>query len=348
MAGGSSRTPAGREQTSVALAEELLDKLFTGLNGLVAGDRASSVFPDGVGSIDMEIGVNGDTDAGLRVVLRISSPSSTPATHLLQATRAAETGETQVQFNKEGHHVIAMIAMLDMKANSPGTWDKVQKILNDGDRTLKEAATFPDDIRSQQPKTKPFHFIDIPFEDNGPVNPPLPDPPHVLSKLKEFSDSLKAGGGSAQEKVDALSWLIHLFGDVHQPLHCIEHSSELHPGGDRGGNSFQLRGKFKNLHSLWDSSVDVSSPKDEDEIANDVVLEHPRASLAEDLQVTDTERWARSSFALARTFAYSLQENPSNPPKPPSGYIDKMEEIGRRQAALAGYRLADRLKAILG
>ena len=41
-------------------------------------------------------------------------------------------------------------------------------------------ATFPDDIRAQQPQTKPFHFIDIPLEEGGAVNPPLPASPHVL------------------------------------------------------------------------------------------------------------------------------------------------------------------------
>jgi len=61
------------------------------------------------------------------------------------------------------------------------------------------------------------------------------------------------------------------------------------------------------------------------------------------------EKWARASFALAKTVAYApLHENPSNPPMPTAAYLKNAEKTGRRQAALAGYRLANRLKDILG
>ena len=60
--------------------------------------------------------------------------------------------------------------------------------------------------------------------------------------------------------------------------------------------------------------------------------------------MTDTEKWARSSFALAKVSAYGpLTENASKPPKPTKAYLIKMEGIGQKQAALAGYRLADRM-----
>src|SRR6185369_12243891 len=73
--------------------------------------------------------------------------------------------QANLLFNAEGHHVIAEIMRLDLQANAPNILTKVDKILSDGDRGLFEAATFPDDIRGQQPQTKPFHFIDIPFTD---------------------------------------------------------------------------------------------------------------------------------------------------------------------------------------
>jgi hypothetical protein len=179
------------------------------------------------------------------------------------------------------------------------------------------------------------------------VNPALPDPPHVISKIADNTKFLTNGGGTAQEKVDALSWVIHLIGDIHQPLHCIDHISELHPGGDRGGNSFQLRGKARNLHSLWDSSVDFSNA-DEEELAPSIMQEHTRAVLAPDLAVADVEAWARKSFELAKKFAYNLVEDSANPPTPTAAYLATANKIGRRQAALAGYRLSDRLKEIFG
>src|SRR5262249_40264871 len=110
---------------------------------------------------------------------------------------------------------------------------------------------------------------------------------------------------------------------------------------------FVIRGPKKNLHSLWDSCVNVLQGKDEATLAAEILREHPRTGLSSDLQITDPEAWARASFKLARDQAYSLEENPKNPPRPSTAYKQNMEKIGRRQAALAAYRLADRLRVIL-
>jgi len=256
-------------------------------------------------------------------------------------------GDVEATFNADGHRVIALIAQQDLTQRLPQTWPEIQKVLDDGNRDLLAAATFPDDIRLKQPQTKPFHFIDIPFKDGGPANPPLPPAPHALSRIADATTRLKKGG-TAQQQVDELSWLIHLMGDIHQPLHCIDHVSDLHPDGDRGGNSFALQGTARNLHSLWDSSVSFTH-QDETTLASSIIQEHSRQSLAADLQVTDTQMWARNSYSLAKQFAYGpLHENPANHPKPSPSYLKQAEKIGRKQAALAGYRLADRLDAIFG
>src|SRR5262249_21073784 len=234
-------------------------------------------------------------------------------------------GDVEVTFNAEGHHIIALIMEQDLTHQFPQTMKKVNKILKNGGRTLLAAATFPDDIRATHPETKQFHFVDMPFQAGGPVNPPLPHTPHVISKIADFSVALKQVNATAQQRVDALSWLIHLFGDIHQPLHCIERISELHPGGDRGGNSFQLKGQAHNLHSLWDSSVSFTN-NESPQLALDIMSEHSRPDLAADLAHTEVESWARASFALARKFAYGpLQENPANPPTPSAAYLKKAE-----------------------
>jgi hypothetical protein len=296
-------------------------------------------------SIDLDISVGDSPGRSCRVALKVTGGvAGAPAVASLAPI--ADLGAVP-EFNAEGHHVIALVMQKDLAANSPATLAKVNQMLGAVDRDLLEAATFPDDIRNKQPQTKPFHFIDIPFENDGPVNPDLPEAPHVLSKMKEFSESLQANKGNAQSKADALSWLIHLFGDVHQPLHCIDHMSPLHPEGDRGGNLFKIKSAKRNLHSLWDSSVNVTQSLDEDEIADEIIQAHPRSSLQQALSVTDPEKWARASFKLAKTHVYTLDEDPENPPQPSMAYKKNMEKIGQKQAALAGYRLAERLQAIL-
>jgi hypothetical protein len=314
----------------------------TGLNGTVAGAR---LFPGGLGTVDLTVRPSADGRGGFEIVLRLTSDTGAQRGDLVAALQVDD--DVGVSFNAEGHHVVAMMAMADLEARSPATATKVKQLLADVNRELTEAATFPDDIRNSHPETKPFHFVDIPFEDGGPVKPPLPSEPHVISKLLEFRQFLRAGGGTAQEKADALSWVIHLTGDVHQPLHCIEHITEDHPAGDRGGNSFKLRGKAKNLHSLWDSSIDFSA-MDEDALVESIMKEHTRASLAHDLAASDVEAWARASFKLAKKYAYSIEENPANPPKPSATYLQQANKTGRRQAALAAYRLADQLEKAFG
>ena len=339
-------TPAELMTTNMKVvdAQELLDTAFSKLKELGAGEESLHIFPNGIGSIDLQISSSNDPNEAFNLSLRISTaaPAAVP-----QAAPVPDEDETRISFNTEGHHVIAIMAFSDLQNRRPGVAEKVQRILDRGDRLLTEAATFPDDIRNAQPETKPFHFIDIPFRDGGTVNPPLPGAPNVLAKLQEFTEFFQNGGGDDQQNVDALSWLIHMFGDVHQPLHCIEHISSLHPGGDRGGNSFRLKGSAKNLHSAWDSSVNVFQAVGEEDLAAQIAQLHTRDSLAVDLQITDTEQWARASFKLAKRHAYSIAEDPANPPKLSTAYLKNMEKIGKRQAALAAYRLADRLEAIL-
>ena len=321
----------------VTTAQGLLEAVLDKLKEVGAGDEPSRMFPNGIGSVDVQVGVGDGQRQSVSVSLKLGGPAA-----------AAADEEAEVRFNSEGHHVIALIAMQDLQQRSPQAFQAVQQILDDGDRTVIEAAEFPDTIRNQQPETKPFHYVDIPLMQDGPLNPPLPDPPHVLTKIADFTQLLTDGGGDAEEKVNNLSWLFHLFGDVHQPLHCVERFNEFHRRGDSGGNGFKLRGRKNNLHSLWDSSVNVSRAVVEEELRDEIMQEHTRASLATDLQVTDPVRWARASFKLAKRHAYTLIEDPANPPRPPADYLQKMERVGRRQAALGGYRLSDRLAEIFG
>lgn len=324
---------------SVTAAQELLDKTLSKLKDLGDSDQ-STLFPNGVQSVDLEVGFGTQENPEFHLALKIIGAGSS-------ADRDEE--QTQIRFNAEGHHIIALIAMKDLETNSPEVFNKVQQILTDGDRTIFEAAKFADDIRNSQPQTKPFHFVDISLREGGPLEPPLPPEPHVLSKIVDFTNLLREHGNDAEENVNNLSWLIHLFGDVHQPMHCIERTNQFNPNGDRGGNGFRLKGRPNNLHSLWDSSVSIFSDTDPDDTAVNIMQEHTRESLANDLQETEPESWARNGFRLARRFAYSpLVEDPDNPPRPSTNYLRTMSQTGRRQAALGGYRLADRLKEIFG
>jgi hypothetical protein len=121
----------------------------------------------------------------------------------------------------------------------------------------------------------------------------------------------------------------------------------LHPGGDRGGNSFLLKGKAKNLHSAWDSSVNVFEDKVEQELALEIMQEHSRASLATDMQVTDTEKMGAGQFYTCKEKRLFYYGGSAEPAEAVNDLPEDDGKIGHRQAALAGYRLADRLEELL-
>src|SRR3954471_13871293 len=134
---------------------------------------------------------------------------------------------------------------------------------------FQQAATWPDIIRKQKELDRPnWHYIDIPFFLNPsdrqafagrlPVNIATEFPTqvpsekyNVLQALAYCEATLKGNAGPANKAV-AYCWLLHLVGDLHQPLHCTALFSVDHfPKGDKGGNEIPLR-RGKNLHSLWD------------------------------------------------------------------------------------------------
>jgi S1/P1 Nuclease len=336
---------ATEEMTNMSV-HHLVEGAFTKIRELGEGKEASWLFPNGITSLVLDVESTRD-DATQRIQLKLEVAPLPNGNGTMAGADADDEILAGVSFNAEGHHVIAMIAMADLQTRFPGTATRVQALLDSGSRSLLDAAVFPDTIRTTHPETKPFHFVDIPLRADGPLSPALPAPPHVITKIAEFAAFLQSGGGTVLQRVDALSWLLHLFGDIHQPLHCVERFTADHPGGDRGGNSFKVKGSARNLHALWDSSVDFTNT-DEEELVPGIMNEHSRASLSPDLTVTDVEAWARASFLLAKSEAYSLKENTANPPKPSAKYLANANKVGRRQAALAGYRLADRLHAIFG
>ena len=80
-------------------------------------------------------------------------------------------------------------------------------------------------------------------------------PPNEYNVLKAIQDCqavIKSNVG-AEAKAVAYCWLMHLVGDIHQPLHFTAlFSQDRFPQGDRGGNDIPLT-QGRNLHALWDN-----------------------------------------------------------------------------------------------
>jgi hypothetical protein len=123
-----------------------------------------------------------------------------------------------------------------------------------GTESLAQAATWPDDMRSDpaefwQRTAGPFHYVTVP---QGRTYAQAGAPPEgdAVIALARFAQVLRDPNASIEDKRMALRFSIHIIGDLHQPLHAGR-------DGDRGGNNVRvtLFGQQTNLHSVWDSGL---------------------------------------------------------------------------------------------
>ena len=105
---------------------------------------------------------------------------------------------------------------------------------------------------SDRLKRKYWHFVDLPF---SPDNTPLQDPPmpNAETQICAFRAVLASNSSDALKSYD-LVWLLHIVGDIHQPLHATQRFTQNTRNGDAGGNLVKVKdGADINLHSFWDS-----------------------------------------------------------------------------------------------
>jgi hypothetical protein len=187
---------------------------------------------------------------------------------------------------------------------------------------------------------KYWHFIDLPF---SPDNTPLEDPPesNAKNRIAEFRKVLGSNSASDPLKSYDLVWLLHLVGDVHQPLHATSRFTQTQTSGDGGGNDVTVRdgSATRSLHSFWDGILGTSK-KPADGVALGQSLAVAPAAAGNDVDVSN---WLDESFKAAKATVYK---------KPPIGvgkgpftitaaYRNSAKALARKRMALAGARLAN-------
>jgi len=191
---------------------------------------------------------------------------------------------------------------------------------------------------------KYWHFINNPFSQDGTELPALKGP-SVVDKIGVFRQALATDETDLVKSYD-LVWLLHLVGDVHQPLHCSNRISKTQPRGDDGGNLVTVDGPSKDLHAFWDGAVGDGEWKDYMKAVKvGAALPAPDASLAGDTKEAD---WAAESLALAKSDVYVAPIGSGVGPYNLAGdYTTKSEQIAEGRISLAGARLANLLKTAL-
>ncbi len=149
-----------------------------------------------------------------------------------------------------GHRTIGKIAADHL---TPQAQTAVHELI--GDTTLADVSTWPDEVRGQPAyrHTAPWHYINLPpglsFADfEGKVNGMVQE--NVYSALQQQEQILGSPASTRPQKIEALKYIVHFIGDLHQPMHVSREE-------DKGGNTIQLNydGNGTNLHALWDSKL---------------------------------------------------------------------------------------------
>ena len=181
----------------------------------------------------------------------------------------------------------------------------------------------------------------------------------AVTKLYDFEKTLENPLATDADKAIALAWLLHIGGDLHNPLHNASRVTELEPKGDQGGNLFILSARDApredrvNLHYFWDSLITRNFPRNDacdadyfGNTAKNITAKYSYSKMKNRLKSGDFEAWHQENFAFLPTDVYTkdLERNQI----PSKLYQQNSLEIGERQLALAGYRLGEMLNKIFG
>jgi hypothetical protein len=145
-----------------------------------------------------------------------------------------------------------------------------------------------------------------------------------------------------------LVWLLHLVGDVHQPLHAASRFIQSQPQGDAGGNKVGIHCgsgcSAQELHTFWDS---VLGSSEDPRAAINAARKLPKAS-AQLASISDDKAWAAESFKIAKASVYRWPIGVGGGPFTlSSAYKARALSIAKARVALAGARLARLLNRAL-
>lgn len=196
-----------------------------------------------------------------------------------------------------GHYVTGHIAEQHITET---TAQEIRRVI--GHETLASASVWMDDIRSDShyDYTGTWHWVTIPDGMTYQESEKNPDG-DIVWALETLIAELKEGGLTAKEEHDKLKMVIHMVGDIHQPLH-------VGTGEDAGGNRVQVQwmGDRSNLHRVWDSDMINSRQMSYTEIA--LNIDHIDEETVRRWQSATVRDWAHESMTR-RDAVYGIPEN---------------------------------------
>jgi len=244
-------------------------------------------------------------------------------------------------WGRDGHQIVAAIAQSLLTPRVVAQADAL--LAGAGGESFVAVSDWADRIRRERPETGPWHFVDIEVG-AGPYDEARDCPRRacVVAKIEDFHAELADTRLDPERRGEALKWLIHLVGDIHQPLHTADHH-------DRGGNDLRvvIDGIDHSLHGIWDVDLVKLAKGRESDGAY-------AAEMTGTISAADRSAWSRGSapdwaneaHAIAERIAYGELTPGPRPEITPAYKRDAIRAVNL-QLERAGVRLAAMLNAVL-
>ncbi len=237
----------------------------------------------------------------------------------------------------QGHRVVGKIAENHLSKKAK---EQVALLLDNYRMPL--VTTWADEVRysEEYKSTAPWHFINtplgLPYEQHAAFVKGMTEA-NAYQALNQNIRDLKDPSKTKEQKAVALKFIIHIVGDLHQPMHVS--SAE-----DKGGNSIQvkLQGKDTNLHSVWDSGLVDYEGFTYSEMAQ--ALDHAKPEQIRQWQKDDMTKWVFESYQISQQLYVETARSANFDYKYMPAHLPTMEE----RILQAGIRLAGVLNDAFG
>lgn len=265
-------------------------------------------------------------------------------------------------WGNEGHEVVAAIARSELTPRARAAVDAL--LAADPDtltgRDMLARSTWADAWRAAgHRETAAWHYVDLELDHPdlkaACYGEPAPDRPAsagpardcIVDRIAAFERELADPATPRPERILALKYLLHLVGDLHQPLHAADHH-------DRGGNCVRLDlggARTVNLHAWWDAVV-VRELGDDPRTLAARLRAQITPSQAARWRRGNPAAWAMQTWAVAKAAAYwpgapAGCDRDAAPVSLPAGYDARARQVAAVQLERAGVRLAALLNRAL-
>ncbi|GGW45043.1 S1/P1 nuclease [Arenibacter certesii] len=209
---------------------------------------------------------------------------------------AQMTFANDMEWSKTGHRTIGEVAQHHLTGKTKRT---LKKLLNG--ESLALVSNHADEIKADRSYSKfgPWHYVNYPMDKKYTEVEPS-NAGDIVMGIEKSIEIIKDKNSTKEDKVFYLKMLVHLIGDLHQPMHV----GRLE---DKGGNDIQLQwfGRGTNLHRVWDSNMIDDYGMSYSELANN--LPELSKNQIKVIQKGDVYDWVEESHELSAVLYDSVE-----------------------------------------